>query len=104
VSKVLERDWWSVLAAALGMSLIAALSLSRSYRTTLRLYKGDYKDRPAKRGDARLQGVGGLDPQRHGTRQTLAERRLPFVSEHASAIAVACFRSLLRSPEAKLML
>jgi hypothetical protein len=32
------------------------------------------------------------------------ERRLPWLSEHASAIAFANFRSLIRAPEAKIML
>src|SRR5690606_2024997 len=37
-----EREWLSALAAAVGMGLIGALSLMRSYRTTLRLYTGDF--------------------------------------------------------------
>jgi ABC-2 type transport system permease protein len=99
-SKVVTGDWLSVLAAMLGMGLIGVLSLLRSYRTTLRLYKGDFTtgERAARRADP------GLVANHGAARPTLTEWRLPLVSEHASAIAVTCFRSLLRSPEAKLMI
>ena len=99
-SKMLAGDWLSALAAMLGMGLIGALSLMRSYRTTLRMYKGDITggQRAAPRADPRFVANRGA------ARPTLTEWRLPLISEHASAIAVTCFRSLLRSPEAKLML
>ena len=38
------------------------------------------------------------------SRVRLVERRLPWVSEHASAVATAAFRSLTRAPEAKMAL
>jgi hypothetical protein len=98
-SKILAGDWLSALVAMLGMGLIGALSLMRSYRTTLRMYTGDFTTgkRAARRADP------GPVANRAAARPTLTEWRLPLVSEHASAIAVTCFRSLLRSPEAKLM-
>jgi ABC-2 type transport system permease protein len=99
-SKIVAGDWLSVLAAMLGMGLIGALSLMRSYRTTLRLYKGDFTT--GKRVASRVDT--GLVANHNAARPTLTEWRLPLVSEHASAIAVTCFRSLLRSPEAKLMI
>jgi hypothetical protein len=99
-SKIVAGDWLSVLAAMLGMGLIGAMSLMRSYRTTLRLYKGDFTTgkRAASRADPKLGANRG------GVRPALTEWRLPLISEHASAIAVTCFRYLLRSPEAKLMI
>jgi hypothetical protein len=99
-NNIVAGDWLSVLAAMLGMGLIGALSLMRSYRTTLRLYKGDFTTgkRAARRADPELLANHGV------VRPALTEWRLPLISEHASAIAVTCFRSLLRSPEAKLMI
>jgi hypothetical protein len=98
-SRIVAGDWLSVFGAMLGMGLIGALSLVRSYRTTLRLYKGDFTTkRVASRADPRPIAIHGA------ARPTLTEWRLPLISEHASAIAMTCFRSLLRSPEAKLMI
>src|SRR5204863_30773 len=37
-------------------------------------------------------------------RPTYIEKDLPFLSEQASAIALACFRSITRAPEAKMLL
>ena len=85
--------------AILGMMLIGTASLWRAYRTTLRLYTGDFGSRKIK--------VVAAAPQPAKTRQssvTLLERRLPRLSEHASAIAMASLRALLRAPEAKMLL
>jgi hypothetical protein len=91
-----------VAPAALGlMGLVAlgSLSLARSYRTTLRLYLGT---------DAGSMPVAQARPTRRATRPAgrsrLVERRLPGLSEHVTAIALASFQSLLRAPEARLML
>jgi hypothetical protein len=91
-----------VAPAALGlMGLVAlgSLSLARSYRTTLRLYLGT---------DAGSMPVAQARPTRRATRPAgrsrLVERRLPGLSEHVTAIALASFQSLLRAPEAQLML
>lgn len=98
--KVLVGDWLPALGAMLGMGLIGALSLIRSYRTTLRLYKGDFTT-----GQRRARRIDDKRATRRGVaRPALTEWRVPLISEHASAIAVTCFRSLLRSPEAKLMI
>jgi ABC-2 type transport system permease protein len=99
-SNIVAGDWLSVLAAMLGMGLIGALSLMRSYRTTLRLYKGDFTT-----GKRAARPVARELVANHGAaRLTLTEWRLPLISEHASAIAVTCFRYLLRAPETKLMI
>jgi hypothetical protein len=99
-TKILEGDWLSALAAMLGMGLIGAVSLLRSYRTTLRLYKGDFAAGRSAAGRTEARRIA----KHEHARPTLTEWRLPLISEHASAIAVTCFRSLLRSPEVKLMI
>jgi ABC-2 type transport system permease protein len=81
------------LIASIALSLIGAASLRRSYLTTIRMHTGVYSGtktapRPAVRTDRTL----------------LVERSVPGLSEHASAIATTSLRSLLRAPEAKIML
>jgi ABC-2 type transport system permease protein len=112
VNMVLPVGWLplGVMAAAeghvipsilglLGMTLIGAASLWRAYRTTIGLYQGQFtkrKGRPAPAvaslASARKPGV------------LLLEARLPGLSEPVSAIALVGLRSLVRSPEAKMML
>jgi ABC-2 type transport system permease protein len=85
------------LLGALGMCLIAAASLRRSYHTTLRYYRGEYESGETGRKRAPARPTG--------TRATLlVERQLPRVPEQAAATALANLRSLLRAPEAKMML
>lgn len=82
------------LGGTLGLALIGTLSLWRAYRTTLRLYTGGFSA-----GEQNATAVQApLDP----TRVALVERRLPWVSEPAAAVATAGFRSLTRAPEAKM--
>jgi sorbitol-specific phosphotransferase system component IIC len=42
--------------------------------------------------------------RRAGNSEALLERRLPALSEHASIVALANFRALIRAPEAKMVL
>lgn len=85
------------LLGVLGLALIGAFSLRRAYRTTLRLYTGEFTGRAR---PARAAPAEPIDP----SRVQFLERRLPWVSEQASAVALAAFRSLLRAPEAKMAL
>jgi hypothetical protein len=88
------------LLGTLGLTLIGAASLWRSYRTTVRLYTGAYLA-----GARRAAAVPREVPTEFDrTRVRFLERRIPFVSEQASAVALAAFRSLLRAPEGKMML
>jgi len=83
----------------LGMTTLGAASLWRAYRTTIRLYQGQFtapQGRPARQVRA---SAGTRKP-----RARLLETRLPGLSEPVSAIALAGLRSLLRAPEAKMML
>ena len=85
------------LLGTLGLGLIGAASLRRAYRTTLRLYTGEFSGQG--RHAAPAPAVP-FDP----SRVRLMERRLPWVPEQASAVAVAALRSLTRAPEVKMAL
>jgi hypothetical protein len=85
------------LLGTLGLVLIGSASLWRAYRTTMRLYTGEFT---AQGRPAAPVPVAPMDP----SRVRLLERRLPWVSEQASAVALAAFRSLMRAPEAKMSL
>jgi uncharacterized membrane protein len=96
------------LGGTLGLLLIGTASMWRAYRSTLRMYVGRAHTRPRAHAP-----VSRPEPEEAAPTGALAtpvikgnslEKQLPFVSEHASAIAVAGFRSLLRAPEAKLLL
>jgi ABC-2 type transport system permease protein len=94
------------LAGIAGMGLIAIASLRRSYRTTIRLYTGDFN---AGRAGRKIKIKAAPDnPVKTKTRirgqAAFLEKRLPWISEHASAISLMCFRNLIRAPEVKMML
>jgi hypothetical protein len=85
-----------IFLAILGPTLIGTASLYRAYRTTLRLYTGQY-------------GSGSSHPtvqpgKKAVTSPDFLEKQLPWLPEHAAAIALAAFRSLLRAPEGKMLL
>ena len=93
------------LGGTVGLMLVGWVSLARSYRTTLRLYTGDMSATvPKTAKQAVPQSVPQSAPPASQTSSPLLERRLPWVSEHGAAITLACFRSLTRAPEAKMML
>jgi ABC-2 type transport system permease protein len=85
------------LLATLGLALIGTGSLVRCYGTTLRLYTGQFKGR-------KPHGTTVVRRKEVRASTSLLEKHVPWVSEHASAIALAGFRSLTRAPEAKMML
>ena len=93
-----DGDVLPAAAGALGLSLIGAASLWRSYRTTLRLYTGQFS-----KGKRPLVAPAPA-PRSTKPPSRLLEKKLPWISEQASAIALCCFRSLLRAPEAKMLL
>ncbi|HVX12832.1 MAG TPA: hypothetical protein VHC22_16740 [Pirellulales bacterium] len=99
------------LATFTAMTLLGSASLWRAYGTTIRLYRGEFVAGSVAPGNV----VSG--PERTAAEVTspapaparksrvgLLEARLPSLSEPVSVIALAGFRSLLRSPEAKMML
>ncbi len=87
------------LLGLLGMTLLGAGSLWRAYRTTINLYQGRSTSRKVRAPIARAD----VDRKPDG-RGRLLEARLPGLSEPVSAIALGGFRSMLRSPEAKMAL
>ncbi|MFN0051051.1 MAG: hypothetical protein ACKV0T_02610 [Planctomycetales bacterium] len=94
-----DGNGWQTLLGTLGMGLIGSASLWRAHRTTLKLYLGQSStgsSQPAARPVMAKSGVPA--------RPLLLEWRLPGLSEPVSGIALGGFRSLLRSPEAKMML
>jgi hypothetical protein len=103
------------LLATAGLMLIGAGSLRRSYKTTLRLYTGQYGARSPAKAEALAKsresetGAAARTPAATGkaTKRypaAFVERNIRWVSEHAAAIAVTGFRGLTRAPEAKFML
>ena len=85
------------LFGTLGLGLIGSLSLWRAYRTTLRLYTGQYTSKERTVAVAKAPA-----PPPDPSRVLMVERRLPWVPESVSAVATAGFRSLTRAPEAKM--
>ena len=93
-------------ACVLGMALIGIISLRRSYRTSIRLYTGDFnKGRTKRRKKPRtISKESSIAKTASGLSTTFLEKTLPGMSEHASAVALAGLRSLSRATEAKMML
>jgi hypothetical protein len=90
------------LFGMVGMALIGAASLWRSYRTTLRLYMGEFT--AGKKKAVPVEPAEGRPPAPAAAPAYMLEKSLPWVSEPTSAIAMATFRSLTRAPEAKMLL
>src|SRR6185295_2948894 len=93
------------LLGTLGLALIGVVSLRRSYRTTMRLYSGQFSAVPA-------SGSSGVSVPLPLTAKTNApgsrsgkypaaflEKRFSGLSEYASAVTVASFRAIMRAPE-----
>ena len=94
-----EGSVWPGLLGTLGLTCIGAASLHRAYSTTLRLYTGHYT------GRKKQTAIVASEPNPPGkTAVRLLEKELPWLSEETAAIALASFRSLLRAPEAKMMM
>lgn len=92
-----EDNVFPALLGTLGLGLIGSLSLWRAYRTTLRLYTGQYTSK-----EHRVAAAKAPAPPPDPSRVLMVERRLPWVNEAVSAVATAGFRSLTRAPEAKM--
>jgi len=99
----LEGRYFSAIVTMLGMLLIGIWSLMRSYRTTIRMYKGEFDSRPVpvRPVSSATAGKQNGEPGKHAS---FLEIRLPWVSEHASVIALASLRAKLRSNAVKFML
>jgi hypothetical protein len=95
---VAEGDALPALLCFLGMAGIGTFSLWRSYLTTVRLYRGEFSA-----GSKRPVAVAPKAPS-GPMAPSMLEAKLPWLTEQASAVALASFRGLLRAPEAKMML
>jgi len=88
---------WPGLLGSLGALTIGCWSLWRSYRTALRYYTGGF--RTGERKTVLAAGPAGA------ARKTLfVERQIRGVPDPAAAVALGMLRSLLRSPEGKMLL
>lgn len=92
---------WPGLLGTLGLTLIGAGSLWRGYKTTLRIYTGQFtagNKAPTPETRAAPAPLGPAQPA------TFFEKKIPWISEEAAVIALVGFRSLLRAPEVKMLL
>jgi hypothetical protein len=94
------------LLGTLGLGLIGGGSLWRAYRTTLRIYTGQLTGGTKRPAAAAIAPAAPkvAAPAAASPNPRLLERQIPGVSQHAAAIALASFQSLLRAPEAKMTL
>jgi len=102
-------------AGVLGMAFIGTISLRRAYGTTLRLYKGEFS-RGRRQSAASLTGkslkrgspLGAVASAKAARpthdRKSLIGGRLPWISERASAVSMATWRSWTRATEIKMAL
>ena len=88
VMSAAEGNSLLALPGIAGLALIGAASLRRSYKTTLRLYTGEFSS------GGKRPVVAAPAPRAGQPRDVLLERKLPWLSEQAAVIALGGFRSL----------
>jgi ABC-2 type transport system permease protein len=101
-----EGSPWPALMGIAGLSVIGIVSLRRSYLTTVQLYTGKFSSGATTAPTASTMGRPREASTTSSSKKYPAlflEKRFPGVSEYASVVAVASFRSLMRAPEAKMM-
>jgi ABC-2 type transport system permease protein len=87
----------TALAGTLGLALIGTLSLARAYRTTILMY--------TQGGSGAVRKAAPVAPAATASqRPSLIEWKLPWISEYAAVVFLAAFRSLMRAPEAKMLM
>lgn len=101
VMSAAEGRPFAAILGCLGMGLIGSASLWRAYRTTLGLYQG--VSNAARRAPAAATPVSPR-PTIRKPGVLLLEWSIPGVSEPVAVIMLGALKSLLRSPEAKMML
>jgi len=87
-----------------GMALIGVISLRRAYRTTINLYMGNFNKGRVRRKTETKSLSGVARKSETVPAASFVEKKIPRISETASATALAGFRSLLRAPEVKMMM
>lgn len=99
-----------VLFALLGTAVFAVVgvgSLRLAYRSTLRYFTGGYTQAPVSKAaltEAEQPPMPDAIAPVDSAKLAFLEKRLPWLCEQTSVIALASFRSLLRAPEAKMLL
>lgn len=91
------------LVTMIGMLLIGIWSLLRSYRTTLRMYKGDFNSARSFTRPEQPSSDADVSAATPAQSVLFLELRLPWVSDHVSAIALANLRAKLRDTGVKFM-
>jgi hypothetical protein len=99
IASTLEGNLLVAFLSGLGMAGIGSASLWRAYRTTIQIYRGQFTA-----GQGTIAKPVAAAPSEKRTGTLLVEARIPGLSEPVAAIALAGFRSLLRAPEARMML
>ncbi len=112
IEGVIEQRWWTFFGCVFGMGAVAAFSLSRSYQTTLRLYRGGFDhvvgartvDTSSTNAVAPTDATAatGVKPGFAPIRDNWLMKEIPMLSEHQAVVALATLRGLTRAPEAKL--
>ncbi|MFK7766994.1 MAG: hypothetical protein AB8B55_07210 [Mariniblastus sp.] len=95
IVRAAEGSWLFGAGSTLAMILLGILSLTFSYRSTMKKYLGvDSKKRRKKKS--------AIHEPTLESKYLL--RQLPWCSERVSTVAVTSFRSLVRAPESKMLL
>ena len=87
---------WPAVMGAAGGFFLGGLGLRRAYRSTIRFYQGQAKDKRSKRKPKAEKLAGD--------RKNFIERQIPGIPEEVAASALAFFRCMMRAPEVKMML
>jgi ABC-2 type transport system permease protein len=94
------------LAGFIGMGIIGIASLRRSYQTSIRMYLGDFTSGRATR-KIKAEAVPKESSRPKVGIQSQAsflEKKLPWISEQASAVFLVGVRSMMRAPELKMLM
>ncbi|MCP4094039.1 MAG: hypothetical protein GY747_11380 [Planctomycetes bacterium] len=104
MSAVFDGRWLAGLLCAVGLFAIATWSLAKSYRATMTsiVQGGPVRDEASALAAQAKQE--SKDARRKNGKLPLIEKRIHGFSEQTSAIATAGIQSLIRAPEAKMML
>lgn len=89
------------LACGTGLLFLSILSLRRSFKTTLRLYRGETGNTVVTPARREAHSDDDFKPLRTSS---LMDKKWPWLNEQQSAIASGSMIGLLRAPEAKLAL
>jgi len=104
VSTAFEGKVLPAVLGTIGLGLIGAGSLRRSYRTTMRLYTGHFNAKPSSAASIATAAKPAALGKSGKYPAAFLERKISGLSEHASAVTMASLRAMMRAPEAKLML